>query len=553
MSRKYALGLDFGTESGRALLVAVDTGEEVACAALDYPDGVIDKALPGTGESLPPDWALQNARDYLTVLEEIVPRALREANVNGDDVIGIGVDFTACTVIPVDHVGVPLSMKPEWAANKHAWTKLWKHHGAEAQAQRINQVALARGGEFLPRYGGKVNSEWLFPKALQVLEEAPEIYAAADQFIEAGDWLVFQLTGVLRRNACAAGYKACWDEGYPAPEFWRAVHPGLESIVSEKLRGPVRPVGERAGGLTPAMAARLGLKPGTSVAVPSIDAHVAVPGCGVSAPGQMVMIMGTSLCHMVCAEEKKLIPGLSGVVKDGILPGLYGYEAGQAAVGDIFAWFVKQCVPESVAQAARAEGLDLHASLARDAARLAVGESGVLCLDWWNGNRSVLVDAELTGLMVGMTLTTTPAEMYRALLESTAFGTYKIIRQCEAGGCPIESLYACGGMPGKNPLLMQIFADVTGREIRLAASDQAVALGSALFATVAAGPENGGHASIQAAAAQMARLRDTIYRPNAEHHARYAELYAEYERLHDYFATAPVMKALKRIKRAAHG
>jgi L-ribulokinase len=451
MSRKYVIGLDYGTESGRALLVAVDTGEERGCAIVSYAHGVIDTALPGTGEKLPPDWALQDPRDYIEVLETAIPQVLREAGVDGNDVIGIGVDFTACTLVPVDHVGTALSMKPGFEANKHAWVKLWKHHGAQQQADRINALAMERGEPFLPRYGGKVSSEWLFPKALQILEEAPEVYAAADQFVEAGDWIVFLLTGVFRRNACAAGYKACWDEGYPSPEFWRAVNPAFENIVKEKVRGEVRPTGERAGGLKPGMAARLGLAPGTAVAVAGIDAHVAVPSSTVTGPGKMVMIMGTSLCHMVCGEEKHIIDGLCGVVKDGILPGLYGYEAGQAAVGDIFAWFVNNCVPAGAAEAARAEGLDIHAYLGREAAKLAVGESGVLCLDWWNGNRSILVDSELSGLMVGMTLGTTPAEMYRAVLESTAYGTYKIIQQCEAGGCAIHELYACGGMPGKNP------------------------------------------------------------------------------------------------------
>lgn len=553
MARKYVIGLDYGTESGRALLVAVDNGEELGAAVLPYADGVIDVALPGTGEKLPPDWALQNPRDYLAVLETTIPQVLREARVDGADVIGLGVDFTACTLMPVDASGTPLSMLPAWEHEKHAWVKLWKHHGAQPQADRINAVAQERGEAFLARYGGKVSSEWLFPKALQVLEEAPAIYAAADQFVEAGDWLVYVLTGELHRNACAAGYKGCWDDGYPSADCWAAVNPDFARVVEEKVRGEVRPTGSRSGGLRADLAERLGLRPGIAVANAGIDAHVAVPASTVTTPGKMVLIMGTSLCHMVCGAEKKIIPGLSGVVKDGILPGIYGYEAGQAAVGDIFAWFVENCVPASTLEAARTEGLDVHAYLAREAGQLAVGESGVLCLDWWNGNRSVLVDAELSGLMVGLTLGTTPAEMYRAVLESTAFGTYKIIRQMEAGGCPIDALYACGGMPGKNPLLMQIFSDVTGREIAIAASDQTVALGSAMWAAVAAGAEAGGHADIGVAASKMARLRDVVYRPNPENHARYAPLFAAYERLHDLFGRGGenVMKELKAIKRAA--
>lgn len=555
MGRKYVIGLDYGTESGRALLVAVDTGEEVAVAVENYADGVIDDVLPGTGQKLPPDWALQNPRDYLCVLESVIPAVLEESGVKGEDVIGIGVDFTACTVVPVDAEGTPLCMQDKWDANPHAWVKLWKHHGAQRQADRINALARERGEEFLARYGGKVSSEWLFPKMLEVLEHAPEVFAAADQFIEAGDWIVLQLTGELKRNACAAGYKAMWDEGYPSNAFLKALHPKLEHVVEEKLRGEVVPAGLLAGGLTAEMAGRLGLREGTAVSVGGIDAHVAVPSSTVTGPGKMVMIMGTSLCHMVCGEEKHVIEGMCGVVKDGILPGLYGYEAGQAAVGDIFAWFIEHCVPAPVHTAAKAEGLDVHGYLSREAADLAVGESGLLCLDWWNGNRCILVDAELSGVMLGMTLGTTPAEMYRAILESTAFGTYKIIRQLEQGGCPIEELYACGGLPGKNPLCMQIFADVTGREIKVAASDQTVALGAAIFGAVAAGKTAGGYASVEEAAKKMAGLREKTFKPNLENHEKYQPLFAEYERLHDYFGRGEnnVMKTLKGIKKAARG
>ncbi|MBI3119300.1 MAG: ribulokinase [Candidatus Hydrogenedentes bacterium] len=553
MARKYVIGLDYGTESGRALLVAVDSGEEVGVAIENYGDGVIDEVLPGTGQKLPPDWALQNPRDYLCVLETVIPRVLQESGVSGEDVIGIGVDFTACTVLPIDGEGTPLCMQDRWDANPHAWVKLWKHHGAQPQADRLNELARKRGEDFLARYGGKVSSEWLFPKILQVLEEAPEVYDAADQFIEAGDWIVLQLTGALVRNACAAGYKAMWDEGYPSNAFLKALHPRLEHVVAEKLRGEVVPAGVRAGGLTAEMASRLGLKPGTAVGVGGIDAHVAVPSSTVTGPGKMVMIMGTSLCHMVCGEEKRVIDGMCGVVKDGILPGLYGFEAGQVAVGDIFAWFMEHCVPGEVAQAAKDEGTDVHGYLGRHAAELAVGENGLLCLDWWNGNRCILVDADLSGLIIGLTLATTPAEIYRALLESTAFGTYKIIKQLEQGGCPIDELYACGGLPGKNPLCMQIFADVTGREIKVAASDQTVALGAAIWGAVAAGKAAGGYDSVQDAAQKMARLRNKTFRSNLENNKKYQPLFAEYERLHDYFGRGEnnVMKTLKALKRAA--
>lgn len=556
MGRKYALGLDFGTESARALLVAVDNGEEVATAVERYPDGVIDEQLPAgaVGKRLPPDWALQNPRDYLTVLEIIVQRVLADSGVSGEDVVGIGVDFTSCTMLPIDRDGTPLCMKPEWAAEPHAWVKLWKHHAAQPEADRINEVAAKRGEAFLSRYGGKISSEWFFPKALQILDEAPRIYEAADRLIEAGDWIVLQLCGEEKRNSCAAGYKAIWDEGYPSREFFKALDPRFENVVQEKMREDIYPAGVRAGGLLPAMAQKLGLRPGTAVATAGVDAHVAVPASTVTGPGKLVMIMGTSLCHMVCGTQKRAIEGMCGVVKDGILPGYYGFEAGQTAVGDIFAWFVDNCVPFSIQQEAERAGTDLHRHLGQTAEKLRPGESGVLCLDWWNGNRSILVDADLSGLMIGLTLATTPAEMYRALLESTAFGTYTIIRQLEDGGCPIDEIYACGGLPGKNPLLMQIFADVTNREIKISASDQTVALGSAMWGAVAAGSKAGGYDTITDAARNMARLRDTVYRPRTDTHRAYEELYAIYRRLHDLFGRGGdmAMKELKAIKRRFH-
>lgn len=550
MGRKYVLGLDYGTESGRAILVAVDNGEEVAMAVERYGDCVIDTTLPSTGQRLEPDWALQNPRDYLTVAEKTIKQVMSESGISPDDIIGIGTDFTACTMLPIDKDGTPLCMKPEFEKNPHAWPKLWKHHAAQPEADQINELAAKRGEDFLARYGGKISSEWFFPKALQILHEAPEIYKAADRLIEAGDWIVLQLCGEEKRNACAAGYKAIWDEGYPSKDFFKALHPDFENVVADKMKTDIYANGVKAGGLLPEMAAKLGLKAGTAVATGAVDAHVAVPASTVIDEGKMVMIMGTSLCHMVCGTEKKVIDGMCGVVKDGILPGYYGFEAGQTAVGDIFAWFINNCVPAQIIDDAKKEGLDVHGYLGKHAAELKVGESGVLCLDWWNGNRSILVNADLTGLMVGMTLGTTPAEMYRAVLECTAFGTNKIIKQLEQGGVPITELYACGGLPGKNPLLMQIFADVTNREIKVSASDQTVALGGAMWGAVAAGSAAGGYDTIADAAAKMARLRPDTFKPNAANHAVYKKLFAEYERLHDLFGRGgdPVMKNLKDIK-----
>jgi len=554
-NRKYSIGIDFGTESARTVLVDLADGREVATAVFPYPDGVIDEKLPGSNIRLEPDWALQNPADYVQAVKDTVPRVLKESGVAAEDVIGIGIDFTACTMLPAKADGTPLCYLPEFRDKPHSWVKLWKHHAAQPEADRINQVARERGETWLSRYGGKISSEWFFPKALQILNDAPEIYEAADRLIEAADWIVWQLTGVETRNSCTAGYKAIWSkrEGFPSPDFFAAVHPRMRNIVKEKMSETILPLGQRAGGLTAEMAVATGLRPGTAVAVANVDAHVSVPAATVVEPGRMVMIMGTSICHMVLGEEQKIVPGMCGVVEDGILPGFFGFEAGQSCVGDHFAWFVENCVPMHYQAEAQKAGLNLHQYLEKRAAVLKPGESGLLALDWWNGNRSVLVDADLTGLLLGATLATKAEEIYRALIEATAYGTRIIIETFEQSGVAVRELVATGGLPERNKLLMQIFADVTGREIKVAATSQAGSLGSAMHGAVAAGAKAGGYDTIQQAAAKMAHLKDEKYVPIPEHKRVYDQLYAEYVTLHDYFGRGAndVMKRLKRIKAEA--
>ncbi len=552
-ARKYVIGIDFGTESGRAVLVDVTTGEELATAVHPYRHGVIDEVLPESDVRLPPDFALQHPGDYIDVLRETVPAVVRESGVDPDDIIGIGTDFTSCTMMPVDAAGTPLCLKPEWKANPYAWVKLWKHHAAQPEANRINEVAQERGERWLQRYGGKISSEWLFPKIWETLNHAPEVYQAAHRFIEAADWIVLQLTGNERRNVCSAGYKGMWSkrDGYPSEDFFAALDPRLRNVVDEKLSRDIYPLTTRAGGLRPEMAAMMGLRPGIAVSVGVIDAHVCVPAATVVEPGRMVIIMGTSNCHMLLGTEEQFVEGVAGVVEDGIIPGYFGYEAGQAAVGDIFGWFVKHAVPPQYHEEARRRNTSVHKVLEEKAARQKPGEHGLLALDWWNGNRSVLMDADLTGLIVGATLQTRPEDIYRALLEATAYGTRMIIEAFEKHGIAVEEIIACGGLPGRNPLLMQIYADVTGREIRLAASQQVGALGSAMHAAVAAGKEAGGHENLVEAARHMARVQERVYRPNPEHHKVYTTLFAEYVRLHDLFGRGvnDVMKRLKALKR----
>jgi len=549
---KYAIGIDFGTESARTALVSLDDGRELAMAIYAYADGVIDERLPDSGVRLEPDWALQNPDDYTRAVKDTIPRVLRESGVSPEDVIGIGTDFTACTMLPTLRDGTPLCKLDSYRDRPHAWVKLWKHHAAQPEANRINEVAAARGESWLQRYGGKISSEWFFPKALQILDEDPEIYNAAERLIEAADWIVWQLTGEETRNLCTAGYKAIWSkrEGFPSPDFFEALDPRMRDIVATKMMTAISPLGGRAGGLTEEMAVATGLRPGTAVSIGNVDAHVSVPAATVTEAGRMVMIMGTSTCHMVLGEEPVIVPGMCGVVEDGIIPGFAGFEAGQSCVGDHFAWFVENCLPAEYQREADAAGLNGHQLLESKAAQLKPGESGLLALDWWNGNRSVLVDVDLTGMLLGATLATRPEEIYRALIEATAYGTRVIIEAFEQHGVPVREIVAAGGLPERNELLMQIYADVTGRTLKVAGTSQAGCLGSAMHAAVAAGAVAGGYDTIQDAARTMAQLKDIAYVPNPAAQAVYDDLYAEYLTLHDYFGRGAndVMKRLKRIK-----
>lgn len=555
MGKKYAIGVDYGTQSGRAVLVDLSDGSEVADHVTSYPHHVIDEVLPGSGVRLEPDWALQHPLDYIEVLRKSVPAVLKQSGVRPADVIGIGIDFTACTMLPVNERGEPLCTLPQYRENPHSWVKLWKHHAAQDEANQINEIAAERGEKWLARYGGKISSEWMLAKVWQILNEAPEIYEKTDLFLEATDWVVYQLTGKFTRNSCTAGYKAIWhkQEGYPSQDYFKALDPRLEHLIDTKLRGEISPLGTKAGELTEAMAALTGLEAGTAVAVGTVDAHAAVPGIGVVTPGKLVMAMGTSICHMLLGTEEKTVEGMCGVVEDGIIPGYYGYEAGQSAVGDIFEWYVEEAVPAYVKEAAEREGVHVHEWLENKAAQLKPGQTGLLALDWWNGNRSVLVDADLTGVIVGFNLLTKPEEIYRTLLEATAFGTRKIIDAFQANGVAVEELYACGGLPQKNQLLMQIYADVTNREIKVAASKQTPAVGAAMYGAVAAGAARGGYDSIVEAAKQMARVQEETFKPIPENAAIYEKLYQEYVRLHDYFGRGDndVMKRLKAMKEEA--
>lgn len=547
----FALGLDFGTESVRAALVDVATGDVRATAVHRYADGVIDHALPGGSVTLPADWALQNPADWLSGLEAAVRAALRHSGIAGETVIGLGIDFTSCTVLPTRADGTPLAARPDLRTNPHAWPKLWKHHAAQAQADRVTEMAADRREPWLKRYGGRISSEWLLPKALQIAEEAPHVYAAADRILEGADWIVWQLTGQLVRNACAAGYKALWhkQEGYPSERFLAALHPALADLYRDKVAGPVVAPGAMVGGLTAAWASRLGLCEGCPVAAPIIDAHAAVIGGAIGGPDTLFMMMGTSTCHLLMAEREEPVEGIAGVVEDGIVPGYFAYESGQAGVGDAFGWFVQQAVPPAYHEEASRRKVGLHQVLTDKAAALAPGQSGLLALDWWNGNRSTLVDASLSGLLVGATLSTRAEHIYRALIEATAFGTRVIIDAFTGQGLPVAAVVAGGGLT-RNPLLMQIYADVTGRAIAVTGAPEASALGAAMLGAVAAGEAAGGYDSLSAAVVTMAPPPSRVYQPIPRHQAIYDQLFREYCLLYDHFGrgASHVMKVLRRFR-----
>ena len=549
---QVTIGVDFGTLSGRAVVVSVADGTQLADAAHDYRHGVLDRTLPDEVTALDPDWALQVPDDWREVLRTAVPKALALAGVTADQVVGIGTDFTACTVLPTTADGTPLCELPGLADRPHAYPKLWRHHAAQPQADRINALAGQLGESWLARYGGRISSEWQYAKGLQLLEQDPELYAAAERWIEASDWIVWQLTGSESRNLCAAGYKGQVQDGTrPGPEYLAGLNPGFVGFTA-KLDHPLSPLGAAAGTLTARAAAWTGLNEGTPVSVGNVDAHVTSAAARALDPGHLLAIMGTSTCHILNSEVLEEVPGMCGAVRDGVVPGLWGYEAGQSGVGDIFAWAARTVAPEPYAAEARARGLSLHQLLTEKAAAQPVGGHGLVALDWHSGNRSTLVDHHLSGLVLGLTLDTAPEELYRALLEATAFGTRVIVEAFEQAGVPVTEFTVAGGLP-KNRFLMQIYSDVLRRPVNVIGSDQGPALGAAIHAAVAAGV----HPDLRAASAAMGRIDRAVHTPDPGRADAYDLLYAEYRELYEHFGrggrTGNAMHRLRALRDRTRG
>jgi len=559
MAKAYVLGLDFGTNSARALIVDPRTGAEVATAVAAYPSGEAGIIL----DRKDPNVARQNPADWLTAAAKCTRAALRAAaKVKGfspRQIIGIGIDATASTPLPVDAQGVPLAQHKKFARDLNALAWLWKDHTAFAEAQEITEAARREHPEYLAKCGGTYSSEWYWSKALHCLRVAPRVMDATANWVEQSDYIPAVLTGnpnpaTWKRNVCAAGHKAMYhaDWSLPAADFLAGIDPRLSELRRHKAYDHAVTSDQSAGGLCPEWADKLGLAADTPVAVGAIDAHFGAVGAGVK-PGSLAKILGTSSCDMMIHPNTQPladIPGLGGIVDGSIVPGCFGIEAGQSAVGDIFNWFVNHFD----------KGDKAHATLAAEAAKLKPGESGLLALDWNNGNRCLLVDPRLTGLLIGQTLHTTRAEVYRALIEGSAFGARIIMQRFEEYGVPVREIINCGGIAEKSPLVMQIYADVTGRPMKISRSAQTCALGAALFGAVVAGSAGGGYDSVQEAQARMCGLKAKVYKPNPKHREAYDRLFGLYRALHDAFGTRDhqaslhhVMKDLLAIRDAARG
>ncbi len=549
----YTVGVDFGTLSARALVVNTATGEEIAEAVMAYPHGVMSETLCKTGETLPPDFALQDPADYLAALYHVIPTAIAHAGIDPAEVVGVGIDFTCCTLLSVDENGTPLCQKEQFCDTPLAYALLWKHHAATKYARRLSEVAKARKEGFLARCGGKVDEEWALPKLYQVMCEAPEVFDAAARFVEAGDWIVWMLTGKLSRAYQFAAYKSHYQKGvgFPSREYLAAVEPRLADAVSDKLAGELHRAGTCAGALCNAAAAQLGLREGTAVAVAMPDGHCAAIGLGLCESGDMMAVLGTSGCFMTVNEGDKNVPGICGTVADGILPGLYGYEAGLCCLGDHFAFAAERLCSPAYVKEAEERGIGMLELLMEKAAAKRAGESGVLALNWFNGNRSILVNGNLSGMFVGLTLATAPEDLMRALVEATGFGARNIIENFEANGVQIERIVATGGIARKSPFVMQTYANILGRELLVASTAQAPALSAAIAAAAAAGV----YADLAEASEAMRTPILQTYTPNGDDFSVYSTLYGEYKALHDYFGRGgnAVMERLRALSDAQRG
>lgn len=549
---KYSIGIDYGTQSARAELLNITTGEVVSVVETFYPHGIMIDQLP-TGEKLNPDWAIQDGNDYYHMAVESIRKLIDISGIDVEKIIGLGIDTTACTMIPLDKDLEPLSNNPLYCRRPHAYVKLWKHHAAQKYADMLNEIAILRNEKFLSRYGGKISSEWTVPKVMQIAYEDPELYEATFQFCDIADWLNYKFTGVLVKNNVMTGYKTMYlENGYPSDDFFEALHPAMKNFVKEKLTHKILSIGERVGYITEQFSKDSGLSTKVAVAVPHTDAGVVPIALGMNKPGQMVMSIGTSTCHFLLGDLLKEVPGICGSIINGAVPGFYSYEAGQAAVGDSFSWFINNCVGTELKQNAYEQNISIYKYLADKINNKSVGSTGLLAIDWFNGNRSTLVNTDLSGVILGLKLDSKPEDIYKAILESTAFGTRKIIDNFVQHGIPVNELYACGGIPRKDSLLMQMYADICKCKIYVYREPLVAAYGSAVLGAVAAGNAVGGYDSVDEAEAKLALDDFIVYEPIEKNVLEYDKLYSIYDQLYGLLGKKDsLLMKLAQIKKEA--
>ena len=547
-SKQYTIGVDFGSLSARAVLMRVSDGEVVSTRVFEYPHGVLYDTLPA-GTPLPPNWALQVPADYRNALHILIPRLMADTGVKPEQIIGLGLDVTSTTMMPTTIDGVPLCELINFVSEPHAYIKMWKHHAAQRQADRILALAKAENVPWLKQFGSFISGEHYLPKVAQIADEAPMLYEKCGRLVEVGDWLVWQLTGKESRNYCSAAYKMYYSktEGDVSPGFLEKVNPLLKNLRSKLPPRVVMP-GDVAGVISAEASEFTGLLAGTPVSAAGVDAHVTSIGSKVTSEGDVLLIIGPSTCIMMLSDEYREVDGINGVVPDGIMPGMNAYEGGQAAVGDIFAWFCENCVPQAYYEEAKQKNISIQQLLTAKASGKKPGETGLIALDWINGVRSTLMDFDLSGLICGVTLETKPEDIYRALVEATAFGAWKIVSQLIKEGVAIDKVYASGGIPLKNPMLMQIYADVFNRDIFIIDDQYSAAVGSAILG-FAASEKGGGFKNLGSIVEKYRHEPETVYHPIRENAAVYEKLFEIYSELYEeYGRRTDIMKRLRKIR-----
>ena len=551
MKKGYVFGYDFGTLSCRLTALDLSNGNLVFSHNFEYPHGVISEKLPDTNITLPPEWCLQHPSDWLDACTALSRKMLDTTGIDGAEVKSIGIDFTSCTLVPVAADGSALCMHKDFYNRPHAWPKLWKHHAAQECAEELEKEAKTHSTWLKDYFGNNVSSEWVFPKILQVIKEDYECYKSTDMYMEALDWLPFVLSGNNTRCTAGLGVNAFWvkGKGFPDRSFFKAIDPRFADVIAEKMKGKEVLVGQAIGKLTPEMADRMGLSTETVICSGHSDSAVAGCGAGATESGDMLLVMGTSTCHQMIFKDYHAFDGVCAIAGDGMVPGYYSYESGQPASGDVFQWYVDNCLPKEYEEEAAGQKISLLHLMDTKAGALKPGESGLIALDWLNGNRSILANYNLSGIIVGLTLATKPEEIFRALVEANLFGSRKIIENYRTNGITINRLFAVGSLAVKSPFVMQVLADILGDTIIVPKVENVPAMGSAVCAAAALGAENGGYATVQEAAAALIPKECLVYKTDAENHRIYNELYAYYNKLHDLFGLEDsFMRELKKIR-----